>query len=170
MRVGMSVSQIGEFSFIIASLGLTLKVTSAFLYPIAVAVSALTTLFTPYLIRAADPLTLRLARAMPAPLANMFGLYSQWLRSLSTASGEPTLFSMTRRIVLQIAVNLALVAAIFLGASYRRALHDGLSVALARYRTMQRVVLWSVALRRVDAVSGRGVSQARSRSRCCSPK
>ena len=42
MRVGMTVSQIGEFSFIIASLGLTLKVTSAFLYPIAVAVSALT--------------------------------------------------------------------------------------------------------------------------------
>lgn len=60
MRVGMTVSQIGEFSFIIASLGLTLKVTSAFLYPIAVAVSALTTLFTPYLIRAADPLTQRL--------------------------------------------------------------------------------------------------------------
>ena len=44
MRVGMTVSQIGEFSFIIASLGLTLKVTSAFLYPIAVAVSALTKL------------------------------------------------------------------------------------------------------------------------------
>ncbi len=65
MRVGMTVSQIGEFSFIIASLGLTLKVTSAFLYPIAVAVSALTTLFTPYLIRAADPLTRRLGRAMP---------------------------------------------------------------------------------------------------------
>lgn len=75
MRVGMSVSQIGEFSFIIASLGLSLKVTSSFLYPIAVAVFALTTLFTPYLIRAADPITVRLGRAMPAPLANTFGLY-----------------------------------------------------------------------------------------------
>ncbi|CAN5625580.1 cation:proton antiporter [soil metagenome] len=53
---GMSLAQIGEFSFIIATLGLTLKVTSDFLYPIAVAVSALTTFATPYLIRGADPL------------------------------------------------------------------------------------------------------------------
>ncbi len=90
MRVGMTVSQIGEFSFIIASLGLTLKVTSAFLYPIAVAVSALTTLFTPYLIRAADPLTRRLEHAMPRTVANVFGMYGQWLRSLRPASGEPT--------------------------------------------------------------------------------
>ncbi|HWT71366.1 MAG TPA: cation:proton antiporter, partial [Oxalicibacterium sp.] len=56
MRVGMGLSQIGEFSFIIASLGLTLGVTSKFLYPIVVAVSAITTLLTPYLIKLADPL------------------------------------------------------------------------------------------------------------------
>src|SRR5690606_1106957 len=54
LRVGMGLSQIGEFSFIIASLGMTLQVTSDFLYPVAVAVSAITTLTTPYLIRAAD--------------------------------------------------------------------------------------------------------------------
>ncbi|MFT4069591.1 cation:proton antiporter [Paraburkholderia sp.] len=146
MRVGMTVSQIGEFSFIIASLGLTLKVTSAFLYPIAVAVSALTTLTTPYLIRVADPLTRRLARAMPDTLSNAFGLYGQWLRSLSTARGEPTLFGMTRRIILQIAVNLALVAAIFLAVSYS-APHTGRLLAnwLAD-ASLQRVVQWSVAL------------------------
>ncbi|SAK70194.1 sodium/hydrogen exchanger [Caballeronia temeraria] len=146
MRVGMSVSQIGEFSFIIASLGLSLKVTSSFLYPIAVAVSALTTLFTPYLIRAADPLTMRLSRAMPAPLANTFGLYSQWLASLTPASGGPTLFSMTRRIVLQIAVNLALVAAIFLGASYSAPFASGYLARWLESDNAQRVVLWSAAL------------------------
>src|SRR5207249_5742365 len=54
LRVGMGLAQIGEFSFIIASLGLTLNVTSRFLYPIAVAVSAITTLLTPYLIKASD--------------------------------------------------------------------------------------------------------------------
>jgi CPA2 family monovalent cation:H+ antiporter-2 len=54
LRVGMGLSQIGELSFIIASLGVTLKVTSDFLYPIAVAVSAITTLLTPYLIKSAD--------------------------------------------------------------------------------------------------------------------
>ena len=52
LRVGMGLSQIGEFSFIIAALGMTLQVTSSFLYPVAVAVSVLTTLMTPYLIRA----------------------------------------------------------------------------------------------------------------------
>ncbi|KAK46128.1 cation:proton antiporter [Caballeronia sp. LZ029] len=146
MRVGMSVSQIGEFSFIIASLGLSLKVTSSFLYPIAVAVSALTTLFTPYLIRAADPLTMRLARAMPAPLAHTFGLYSQWLASLTPVSGGPTLFSMTRRIVVQIAVNLALVAAIFLGASYSAPFASSYLARWLDTDNAQRVVLWSAAL------------------------
>ena len=95
MRVGMTVSQIGEFSFIIASLGLTLKVTSGFLYPIAVTVSAITTLTTPYLIRIADPLSQRLARAMPPAVANVFALYGQWLRSLLPQSGGPTLFALT---------------------------------------------------------------------------
>ncbi|MGF6510188.1 cation:proton antiporter [Paraburkholderia sp. 32] len=146
MRVGMTVSQIGEFSFIIATLGLTLKVTSGFLYPIAVAVSALTTLTTPYLIRVADPLTRRIGQAMPATLSNVFGMYGQWLRSLITARGEPTLISMTRRIVLQIAVNLALVVAIFLAVSYS-APHSG--QLLAHWlddEPLQRVVQWSVAL------------------------
>ncbi|MFM0078676.1 cation:proton antiporter [Paraburkholderia sediminicola] len=146
MRVGMTVSQIGEFSFIIASLGLTLKVTSAFLYPIAVAVSALTTLFTPYLIRAADPLTQRLGQAMPRTLVNVFGMYGQWLRSLSTGTGEPTLFSMTRRIILQIAVNLALVAAIFLIVSYSAPSTSTLLGHWMSSEPMQRVVLWSIAL------------------------
>ncbi|WP_250534468.1 cation:proton antiporter [Caballeronia sp. AZ10_KS36] len=146
MRVGMSVAQIGEFSFIIASLGLSLKVTSSFLYPIAVAVSALTTLSTPYLMRAADPLTLRLARAMPAPLAHTFGAYSQWLASLAPAAEGATLVAMTRRIVLQIAVNLALVAAIFLGASYAAPFASSHLARWLETDNAQRVVLWSAAL------------------------
>jgi CPA2 family monovalent cation:H+ antiporter-2 len=146
MRVGMSVAQIGEFSFIIASLGLSLQVTSSFLYPIAVAVSVLTTLFTPYLIRAADPITRRLARSMPAPLANTFGLYSQWLASLSPDTAGPTLFSMTRRILLQIAVNLALIAAIFLTTSYSAPFTTRLLSRWLPGDEMQRVVLWSAAL------------------------
>lgn len=51
VQTGMSLAQIGEFSFIIATLGMTLKVTSDFIYPIAVAVSALTTFTTPYMIK-----------------------------------------------------------------------------------------------------------------------
>jgi CPA2 family monovalent cation:H+ antiporter-2 len=65
VRIGMSLSQIGEFSFIIATLGLTLGVTSAFLYPIAVAVSAVTTFTTPYMMKASGPVADRLERALP---------------------------------------------------------------------------------------------------------
>ena len=146
MRVGMSVAQIGEFSFIIASLGVSLKVTSSFLYPIAVAVSALTTLFTPYLIKAADPITQRIARSMPVPVANTFGLYSQWLASLSPDTAGPTLFSMTRRIALQIAVNLALVAAIFLAASYSAPVAKEFLARWLPTNDAQRVAIWSAAL------------------------
>lgn len=55
MQCGFSLTQIGEFAFIIASLGVSLKVTSDFLYPIVVAVSVITTFLTPYMIRLAEP-------------------------------------------------------------------------------------------------------------------
>jgi CPA2 family monovalent cation:H+ antiporter-2 len=55
MQCGFSLTQIGEFAFIIASLGVTLHVTSHFLYPIVVAVSVITTFLTPYMIRLAGP-------------------------------------------------------------------------------------------------------------------
>ena len=146
MRVGMTVSQIGEFSFIIASLGLTLKVTSGFIYPIAVTVSAITTLTTPYLIRIADPLSQRLARAMPPAVSNVFGMYSQWLRCLVPRSEGPTIFSLTRRIVFQIAVNLALVSAIFIGVSYGARYAAPWLAHWTVDERVQRVVLWSAAL------------------------
>ena len=56
MQAGMSMAQIGEFSFIIATLGYSLGVISDFLYPVAVAVSAVTTLTTPYLIKVSEPI------------------------------------------------------------------------------------------------------------------
>ncbi len=55
MRCGFSMAQIGEFAFIIASLGLSLHVTGDFLYPVVVAVSVITTFLTPYMIRLAVP-------------------------------------------------------------------------------------------------------------------
>ena len=65
VQSGMSLSQIGEFSFIIATLGLTLNVTSDFLYPVAVAVSVLTTFTTPFMIRFSEPVYKRIERILP---------------------------------------------------------------------------------------------------------
>ncbi|ATP52805.1 cation:proton antiporter [Pseudomonas sp. ITEM 17296] len=118
LRVGMGLSQIGEFSFIIAALGMTLQVTSDFLYPVAVAVSAITTLLTPYLIRAADPLSLKLGKVVPSRLARVLSLYGEWLRNIQPQGEGAMLAAMIRRILLQVGVNLALVIAIFFSGGY----------------------------------------------------
>ncbi len=65
MRCGFSMAQIGEFSFIIASLGLSLGVISDFLYPVVVAVSVITTFLTPYMIRLATPAYNKLEHHLP---------------------------------------------------------------------------------------------------------
>ena len=71
MRCGFSMAQIGEFSFIIASLGLSLGVISDFLYPVVVAVSVITTFLTPYLIRLATPAYTHLEKRLPSRLIKM---------------------------------------------------------------------------------------------------
>lgn len=71
MQCGFSLAQIGEFAFILASLGLSLGVTSSFLYPVVVAVSIVTTFLTPYMIRAAQPAYTWLERLLPASVLNL---------------------------------------------------------------------------------------------------
>ena len=83
MRCGFSMAQIGEFSFIIASLGLSLGVTSDFLYPVVVAVSVTTTFLTPYMIRLATPVYNHLEHRLPNKLINS-------LNSLSMSSHQHT--------------------------------------------------------------------------------
>lgn len=81
IRCGFSMAQIGEFAFIIASLGLSLGVISNFLYPVVVAVSVITTFLTPYMIRAAEPCNRYLERHLP----------QGWLRGLTLMSGSDPL-------------------------------------------------------------------------------
>jgi len=73
MRCGFSMAQIGEFAFIIASLGLSLHVISDYLYPVVVAVSVITTFLTPYMIRAAEPMYNLLIKHLP----------KRWVRRLT---------------------------------------------------------------------------------------
>lgn len=76
IQTGMSLSQIGEFSFIIATLGLSLRVTSDFLYPIAVAVSVITSFTTPYMIRFSDPVHRWIEKKLPINWKARLGRYS----------------------------------------------------------------------------------------------
>ncbi len=86
VQTGMSLSQIGEFSFIIATLGVTLNVTSHFLYPIAVAVSAITTFSTPYLIKFSEPFANFLETRLPPRVIQRINGYSTSAQTISQQS------------------------------------------------------------------------------------
>lgn len=118
LRVGMGLAQIGEFSFIIATLGLTLGVTSSFLYPIVVAVSVLTTLLTPYLIRHSDRVANGLRRVMPASLHTGLRAYGDWLSSIGPSAEQAQISAIIRRILVHVLLNFCVIAAIFLASAY----------------------------------------------------
>jgi CPA2 family monovalent cation:H+ antiporter-2 len=120
LRVGMGLAQIGEFSFIIATLGQTLKVTSDFLYPIAVAVSALTILLTPYLIRSSDALVGWFDRVAPRSIVGTLGAYTRWVGSLAENRSGNLGQKLVRQWGWQIALNLLLITAVFIAAVWLR--------------------------------------------------
>jgi monovalent cation:H+ antiporter-2, CPA2 family len=85
IQVGMSMAQIGEFAFIVATLGLSLGVISEFLFPVAVGASAITTFTTPYLIKASEPLYNFIERHLPEKWLMKLNRYS---RSTQTIQSE----------------------------------------------------------------------------------
>ena len=146
IRVGMSMTQIGEFSFIIASLGLTLGVTSAFLYPIAVSVSAVTAFITPYLIRKSDPITAWMERAMPSTLLSYLNLYSRWLHQFRQGRRDTQVRQILRRISGQLAIFLGLIAGSLLTAVFVSRLMLRFFPDLRPYRDIVNSVLWLAAM------------------------
>ena len=98
IRCGFSMAQIGEFSFIIASLGLSLGVIGDFLYPVVVAVSVITTFLTPYMIRLATPAYNILERHMPSKLIKS-------LNQLTMGNTHSQEESKWKRLLTQMSVN-----------------------------------------------------------------
>ncbi len=86
VQVGMSMAQIGEFAFIVATLGLSLGVISDFLFPVAVGASAITTFTTPYLIKFSEPFYLFLERILPAKLVRRLSNYSSSTQDIQAQS------------------------------------------------------------------------------------
>lgn len=82
VRTGMGLAQIGEFSFIIAGLGISLNVIDEFLYSIAVAVSVITTFLTPYLIKSSDNVTKWTLMFVPKKVGHGFAVYQNWLKNI----------------------------------------------------------------------------------------
>ena len=88
VQVGMGLAQIGEFSFIIASLGVTLKATSNKLYPIGVAVSLVTTFTTPYLIKYSGAVAQKLEDMLPERVRNGLNRYMVWSEYRRSGHGK----------------------------------------------------------------------------------
>lgn len=117
IRAGMSMAQIGEFSFIIASLGLSLGVVRDFLYPVAVAVSAITTLTTPYLGGMAERVSSEFDRRLPKPLQTSLSLYGTWVENLAKASGSGGNAQRARRMARWLALDAVVLLVIIIGAA-----------------------------------------------------
>ncbi len=98
MRCGFSMAQIGEFSFIIASLGLSLGVISDFLYPVVVAVSVITTFLTPYMIRLATPAYTHLEHHLPSKVIKA-------MNHLSTSHSVPSEQNKWKKLLTDMAIN-----------------------------------------------------------------
>ena len=100
VQCGFSLTQIGEFAFIIASLGVSLNVTSHFLYPIVVAVSVITTFFTPYMIRLSGPAYRLVDAHLPRFWKELLRRYSAGTSTVNHQNNWKKLLTVILRIVL----------------------------------------------------------------------
>jgi len=117
LQAGMSLAQIGEFSFIIAALGIALKATGDFLYPVAVTVSAVTTLSTPWLIRASSPVANFVDRKLPHSVQTFATLYGSWVEKLRSAPRRHTPGANTRRMIRFLVLDAFLLTMVIIGTS-----------------------------------------------------
>jgi len=151
VQTGMSLSQIGEFSFIIATLGMSMNVTSSFLYPIVVAVSAITTFTTPFMVKMAVPFSEILERKLPRKWVKNIARYStnaQAIRSVSTWQ------IAIRAYLMQIILNTIIITSIILlSANFILPIVEDSKFGNAIAALITIVVispfLWALALRRV---------------------
>lgn len=139
VQAGMSMAQIGEFSFIIAALGLSLNATGGFLHPVAVAVSAITTLTTPWLVRASGPVANLVDKAMPRPLQTFVVLYGSWVEQIRSGGSEPSRGDRIRRLLRLLLIDVAALVLLAVATAVglrpaTMALHEvvGVDVAVAR--------------------------------------
>ncbi|MFL5581011.1 MAG: cation:proton antiporter [Gemmatimonadaceae bacterium] len=120
IQTGMSLAQIGEFSFIIAGLGVTSGAAPQALYAIAVAVSAITTFATPWLIRLSGPTASLVDARLPRSLQTFAALYGSWLERMRASPAHERERPRARRLVRVLLLDALLLAVVIVGASSER--------------------------------------------------
>lgn len=151
VKTGMSLSQIGEFSFIIATLGMTLKVTSDFLYPIVVAVSAVTTFTTPFMVKFATPFSEYLEKKLPRKWIKKIERYSANAQSIKLVSNW---LIVVRTFLAQVIIHsVIIVAVILLSSKFILPLVEGSQFGNIFAALITIVIispfLWALSLRRI---------------------
>jgi len=133
VQAGTSMSQIGEFSFIIATLGVSLNVTSSYLYPIAVGVSVITTFTTPYMIKLAEPLHQFLLKVLPEKWIRGLEKYSSSSQIIESESNWKRLLNFYIQIIILngvIMIALSLLVAYFLEPFLQKSITDPLTAKI----------------------------------------
>jgi CPA2 family monovalent cation:H+ antiporter-2 len=146
LRSGLSMAQIGEFSFVIATLGLSLGVISKFIYPIAVAVSVLCMAASPYLTRSADRLANGLRHVTPRSVRLLATSYSGWLENLKPVNENAALAAIFRRLLWHIAINVLLVVTLFMIGAYVNSHNWDWFSMFGIGRDLRHTLIWASAL------------------------
>jgi len=163
IQTGMSLSQIGEFSFIIATLGMTLNVTSDFLYPIVVAVSAITTFTTPFMVKFSTPFSVYLEKKLPRRWVKKIERYSANTEAIKSVS---TWQIVLRAYLTQVIIHSIIIVAIIL-LSYKYILplvedsRFGNAIAALITVVILSPFLWALSLRRVAVEQVQELMQVR---------
>lgn len=116
LQTGIGLAQIGEFAYLVALIGLTMKAVDSSVYQIAVGVSVLTTLLNPFLLRASEPFSDWVERRLPARWKEYLETYENWAgRFLHSSAPSETVRAIRLNLAL-VLLQLALVAVIFIAA------------------------------------------------------
>jgi CPA2 family monovalent cation:H+ antiporter-2 len=117
---GMTLAQIGEFSFVIASLGITTGAVTGPLYPVAVMVSVITVLLTPTMMRLADPISATFDRKLPKPVQTFVTLYDSWIELARKGTGRKPAWEAVRRPLRWMFLDAVVIALLIIGTTQLR--------------------------------------------------
>ncbi|MGH8182078.1 MAG: cation:proton antiporter, partial [Rhodanobacteraceae bacterium] len=146
LRTGLTMAQIGEFSFVIASLGIAAGAVGKFLYPLTVTAAVVCMLVSPLLLRAEPSILGLLRRATPAPARILAQGYHEWINGTTPAHENVMLAKMLRRLLWHIAVNLVLVCAVFGIGAFIGAMLPRWWPQLPLPAVARRSLIWAIAL------------------------
>ena len=171
VRAGMSLAQIGEFSFIIAGIGIGAGVVRDFLYPVAVAVCLLTSFTTPWMVRLSGRTARAIERRLPHSIQTFTSLYGSWREQLRQRPRRGTAIGRRiRRLVGLLMLDGALLSAVLIGAAFAYHRHVpavaerlglGRPVALALLVAITAVVALPFAIGLLRVSRGLGTTLAR---------